>query len=308
MPSLVSVVIPLYNDEKYISKAIESVLNQTYSDYEIIVVNDGSTDNGMEIVNSFGDKVRKINKKNGGLASALNAGIRKAKGEYIAWLSSDDLFLPQKLEMQMSYFNSNPDTLALCTNYFNYFKENDVCAITTFKEPANIEKQTERLFAHNYVNGSTFIAHKSLFDKVGLFEEPCPYFEDWEMWFRITMADIRIPILKEPLGVRVVHKSQMSHVIRRTSKKVEYDRLHNEFKKKYRLLAKDKYGENISIYSKYVELTVPYIHKKTPFIKRIRRKLLLNKYKRIIGIEPTVITHTEVLYNTSKMWDAMRSD
>ena len=99
----VSIVIPVYNGERYVRYAIDSALAQTYDNIEIIVVNDGSTDKTDEIVKSYGNKVRYIKKKNGGVSSALNMAIEKMKGEYFSWLSHDDTYEPTKIEDEIDY-------------------------------------------------------------------------------------------------------------------------------------------------------------------------------------------------------------
>ena len=103
----VSVVIPVYNGSNYVGQAIESILAQTYQNREIIVVNDGSTDQGAtrHVVLSYGNQVRYIEKENGGVSSALNCGIQAMQGEYFAWLSHDDLFCKEKLSNQMEFLH-----------------------------------------------------------------------------------------------------------------------------------------------------------------------------------------------------------
>ena len=98
---LVSIVIPVYNGANYVAEAIESALKQSYKNIEIIVVNDGSTDNTEKIVKKYGDKIRYFYKENGGVASALNLGIKNMKGEYFSWLSHDDIYYPNKIERQI---------------------------------------------------------------------------------------------------------------------------------------------------------------------------------------------------------------
>ena len=105
----VSVIIPAYNGDRYISEAIDSVLAQTYTNYEIIVVDDGSTDNTSQVVKAYGDRVRYIYRENQGVASARNLGIAKAEGEYIAFLDQDDLFFPNKLSEQLNCFELHPE-------------------------------------------------------------------------------------------------------------------------------------------------------------------------------------------------------
>ena len=101
----VSIVIPVYNGANFLREAIESALAQTYENIEVIVVNDGSTDSGTteEIARSYGDRLRYYHKENGGVASALNFGIREMRGEYFSWLSHDDVYYPNKVETQIQY-------------------------------------------------------------------------------------------------------------------------------------------------------------------------------------------------------------
>ncbi|MFM6456289.1 MAG: glycosyltransferase family 2 protein, partial [Planktothrix sp.] len=111
----VSVIIPVYNGERYISQAIDSVLSQTDSNYEIIIVDDGSTDNTHQIIQHYIEKcqdldlIRYIFQSNQGVAAARNQGIQIAKGEFIALLDQDDVFLPEKLAHQVAYFQTHPD-------------------------------------------------------------------------------------------------------------------------------------------------------------------------------------------------------
>ena len=115
----VSIIIPVYNGANYVKEAIDSALSQTYDNIEIIVVNDGSNDNGEteKIIFSYQDKVKYISKKNGGVSSALNAGIRAMTGEYFSWLSHDDMYSPEKVSSQIALlkkYQFSPNLIALC--------------------------------------------------------------------------------------------------------------------------------------------------------------------------------------------------
>lgn len=99
---LVSIVIPVYNGADYLGEAIDSALMQTYGNIEVIVVNDGSNDETDAIARSYGDKIRYYSKKNGGVATALNLGIENMRGEYFSWLSHDDIYMPEKIELQIN--------------------------------------------------------------------------------------------------------------------------------------------------------------------------------------------------------------
>ena len=108
---LVSIIIPVYNGDLYLKEAIQSCLNQTYSNIEIIVVNDGSTDGGKsaQIAKEFEGQIRYFEKENGGVSSALNYGISKMRGEWFSWLSHDDLYLPEKIEKQINAVQEYPN-------------------------------------------------------------------------------------------------------------------------------------------------------------------------------------------------------
>jgi glycosyltransferase involved in cell wall biosynthesis len=115
MQALVSVVIPNYNNGQYLAEAISSVMSQTYKNIEIIVIDDGSTDDSNEILESFGSKILLIKQKNQGAASARNQGIRSAKGDYIAFLDSDDIWKPNKVELQVSKIQSSEHGFVYCS-------------------------------------------------------------------------------------------------------------------------------------------------------------------------------------------------
>ena len=119
MYPLVSIVIPVYNGEKYMREAIDSALNQTYKNVEVIVVNDGSKDKTDEIALSYGDKIRYFKKENGGVSTALNLGIKEMKGEYFCWLSHDDVYELNKVESHINLLTEeNKDCVFMCGSYF----------------------------------------------------------------------------------------------------------------------------------------------------------------------------------------------
>jgi glycosyltransferase involved in cell wall biosynthesis len=185
-PPKVSIVIPVYNGANYLHEAIDSALAQTYPDIEIIVVNDGSSDSGEteRIAKSYGESIRYFSKKNGGVASALNLGIREMKGEYFAWLSHDDVFLPEKIARQIEFLKQNPDFTACYTDYLQIdAKGNKLREITTPWLPK--KKALKALFGRQYINGSTMVVRRDCFDQVGMFAEHLRYTQDMEMWFRL---------------------------------------------------------------------------------------------------------------------------
>lgn len=182
---MVSVIIPVYNGTNYLREAIDSVLAQTYTHYEILVVDDGSTDRTWEVIQSYGTRVRGIRKENGGVASALNCGIREAEGKYIAWLSHDDLFLPEKLGHQIKFLETFKESKACYTDYHVIdLGGNPLSEVTTpWYPPTQVLRV---LFGDMYINGSTMLIERVCFDHVGLFSEELKYVQDVEMWMRLS--------------------------------------------------------------------------------------------------------------------------
>ena len=182
----VSVIIPTYNSAQFIAEALESVFVQTYKDYEVIVVDDGSTDNTKEVLKPYMSKIRYIYKENGGAASARNVGIKNARGEYIAFLDSDDLWLPEKLEKQMGYFEEHPQVDMVFANCVRFSEEvsntrNDIRQLVSDDMFVNI-------WWYNIIPTSTVIVKRECFKKVGFFDESreLETTEDKEMWLRIA--------------------------------------------------------------------------------------------------------------------------
>jgi len=204
----VSVIIPVYNGTKYLREAIDSVLSQTYENVELLVVDDGSTDETWALVQSYGSILRGIQKENGGVASALNFGIRHATGEYIAWLSHDDLFLPEKLERQIGFMKRFPRFRACYTDYYTIDERG-----TTLHEVETPwyprQEAIRMLFGRAYMNGSTMLIDKSCFDRVGLFAEKLRYTQDTEMWLRM-LRHFEIGRVPEKLGKWRAHSAQGS--------------------------------------------------------------------------------------------------
>ena len=191
---LVSVIIPVYNGSNYLREAIDSVLAQTYQNYEIIVVDDGSTDGTWSIIQSYGDKVRGFHKENGGVATALNDGIRNMKGQWFAWLSHDDVWLPQKLEEQVQFLSRN--NLKICYSDFFLIDEKGQKIQQVSTPDTN---QIEEIFGSGIIHGSSIMIERSCFDSCGLFSETKKYTQDIDMWLRLCvhyhMGRVGIPLI-----------------------------------------------------------------------------------------------------------------
>jgi glycosyltransferase involved in cell wall biosynthesis len=199
LDSLVSIVIPTYNRAHLLSRAIKSVLNQTYSNFELMVVDDCSTDDTENVVTSFhDDRIQYIrHEKNRGAPAARNTGIVAAKGEYIAFQDSDDEWLPTKLEKQVVAFNSAPTDLGVVYTSFWLIDQSKKTVV-----PSSYVKKTEgnihdTLLEMNFISTPTAVVRKECFEKVGMFAN-IPRFQDWELWLRISKY-YSFKHLREPL-------------------------------------------------------------------------------------------------------------
>ena len=171
----VSVIITTYNDVDYLVEALESVFAQTYKDYEVIVVDDGSTIDNRSKLGPYLNVINYIYKENGGVSSARNVGIISSKGQYLAFLDSDDLWLPEKLELQVGYFRANPQVGLVYTDA-NIFNESGIICHSRFHEDIIYDGPHEgmvfeKLFSYNFVPFSSIMVKRSCLAKSGLFDE-----------------------------------------------------------------------------------------------------------------------------------------
>ena len=184
----VSVIITTYNRAQLVSRALQSALNQTYGDFEIIVVDDASTDNTMEVLGRFEDKrIRYLRReKNGGNSASRNTGIQAAKGDYIALLDSDDEWFPEKLQKQVNKFIESGEGVGLIYTGFLYVsqKTGEILGqvIPTFRGNVYANLFMKGCFL---ANSSAFIK-KTCFEKVGFFDEDLRSCVDWDMWIRLS--------------------------------------------------------------------------------------------------------------------------
>lgn len=207
---LVSIIIPVYNGEKYLREAIDSALSQTYKNIEVIVVNDGSTDNSEEIAKSYGSRIRYFKKENGGVSSALNMGLEKMRGYYFSWLSHDDLYYPEKIEKQVAYARKFDDKTIVISNW------TIINANGEFIEDKHLDSRLEKLPTcflafdrKTWLNGCAMLIPKAIFEEFGNFNEKLRSTQDYEMWFRISRK-IQFKILPDCLLFSRAHKDQGS--------------------------------------------------------------------------------------------------
>jgi glycosyltransferase involved in cell wall biosynthesis len=179
-----SVVIPTYNRAATITRAIESVLAQTYPYVEIILINDGSTDNTEELIKVYRDRIKYISQHNRGSASARNRGISEATGDYIAFLDSDDLWFPKKLERVVVAIQNYPE-VGLFYSDSNVLDKNGRL-MWIYRSSHIIGNAYQAFMESDFVSTSSVVVHRSCFDVVGVFSESLAGCEDWDMWIRLS--------------------------------------------------------------------------------------------------------------------------
>ena len=184
----VSVVIPAYNCARYIGETLESVLKQSYRPCEIIVVDDGSTDDTQRVLEKYRNHIIYIHQENAGEPAARNTGIRRARGEFIAFLDADDLWLPDKLKFQMDYFEKHPEA-ALVYSDMKLFDETGIVH-ESVKEWLRMSPPSgyvfPELFAETLFGSGTVIFRKVCVEQVGFFDESFLVGSDYEMWLRMA--------------------------------------------------------------------------------------------------------------------------
>jgi len=185
---LVSVIIPAYNAEKFIARTLDSVLSQTYRNIEVLVVNDGSTDKTVEIVDSFAKKdsrVRVLHQPNLGLPAARNCGIRFSRGEYIAPIDADDIWHEEKIQAQVECFQRSSRSVGLVYSWSTIIDENGN-PLTGIAHEYSGNVLADLLYSNFVGNGSSPMIRRSCFDELGFFDVRLRAAEDWDMYLRIA--------------------------------------------------------------------------------------------------------------------------
>lgn len=205
----ISVVIPAYNAEQHIGRAIDSVLTQTLKVDEIIVVDDGSSDKTEQVIRSYGDKVKYIAQQNAGVSVARNTGIEAAAGNWIAFLDADDEWMPEKIKLQTEHLQRNPDLKWIYSNFYqkqpHSQKLQEAHGSRTLDELLDGRDFFEDYFTafvnHGHLWTCTVIIQKEVFEKTGPFEPGMKRAQDNDLWYRIAYQYPKIGYLRQPLAV-----------------------------------------------------------------------------------------------------------
>jgi len=206
MTSLVSVVIPTYNRCEFLLEALRSVSAQTFSHYEILVVDDGSTDQTEEAMKSLAKPISYIFKAHGGAASARNCGIQAAAGRYVAFLDSDDLWEPKFLEATVSYLDSHPDFAMVATAWKTFPHSSHRPRVRKLRLEGDL---FPALIQQRLIRTSAVVVQRECFDRLGLFNPELEPAEDYDMWLRLTRA-YPVAFLNIPLTWARMHSGKLS--------------------------------------------------------------------------------------------------
>lgn len=180
----VSVIVPAYNCDKYVAAALESIFNQTYKKLEVIVINDGSTDNTRSVLEKFGDRIVLIDQKNSGPATARNRGLEKATGSYVAFLDGDDLWEPNKLAEQIAVLEKNPDVALVYSNLEHFYEGTD----KRIKGPSVLPSGfvLDKLLVESFIALPTVVVRAEVIKEIGGFDESLYTAEDLNLYLKIA--------------------------------------------------------------------------------------------------------------------------
>lgn len=291
MKKLVSVVIPCYNHAQFLAEALNSVLEQTYDNWECIIVNDGSSDNTETIANDWCKKdirFKYLFKENGGLSSARNLGLANSKGDFILFLDSDDFIAPEKLLLSVKSFMEDT-SLDLVITDFNSVLRAKLVQLEPFVKLADFTFNLENIL-HKWDLGFSIPIHCALFkkDSVGdiRFNEKLKAKEDWLFWIQFFKSDSRTLYINQPLVTYRMHEDSMTKNVLLMNNNQEL--VINLIKKELNATEFELFILNRlkSYQSKYIEYSVKYSEQKNSLTYRFALKL--KKIVSGLGLIPSV--------------------
>ncbi|MEW6651145.1 MAG: glycosyltransferase, partial [Chloroflexota bacterium] len=205
---LVSIIIPAYNQGHYLPGSIQSCLDQSYSDFEIIVVDDGSTDNTRFVVESFTHpSIKYIFQANKGLSGARNTGIRHSSGVFLTFLDSDDQFLPEKLSLLVDEMRRNPN-LGFVAGQAMLIDQNGKTLTNSFD--SQLPAPLCQLALGNPFHVGSVLVRRIWQEKIGFFDEHLRSYEDWDFWLRLALANCPMAVIPNPVSLYRFHTAQMT--------------------------------------------------------------------------------------------------
>lgn len=281
----VSIIIPVYNVENYLEDCINSALNQTYEEKEIIAINDGSTDGSTAILQRYSDRIKIISKKNGGASSALNEGIKIASGEWLKWLGADDILYPKAVEELMAeavHLDDKTHT-TLYANYDLIDANGNIIGKRLLPDYNHLDlfDFNVRLLDSPIANQNTVLIHKTTFDKFGLFDTTLRGQEDYDLHLRFCLIHhCKLKLVKKTVSAYRIHQNQKSLRNYRNPKKT--DLIKNKVLSKLDPIERQKY-----------EMALIEYRKNWPFRKKAVRflgKMIFSTFP------PSVVTAVQKSY------------
>lgn len=207
---LVSIIMSVYNDEKYLSKSIESILNQTYTNIEFIIINDGSRDDSLDIIKKYyniDDRIVLIDQKNIGLTKSLNKAIKLSNGKYIARQDSDDISVLNRFEKQIKFMEDNPNYALVGTNIIKIDKDDKQLEVN--KTQYNYKDIVDTFKTRNCIAHGSVMINKELLKNELFYDENFKYAQDFRLWAKIA-KNYKIANLEEPLYKLRIHNDSIS--------------------------------------------------------------------------------------------------
>ena len=286
----VTIVIPVYNGSNYLKDAIDSALAQTYNNLEIIVVNDGSNDEGKTkaIAESYGDKIIYLEKENGGASSALNLAIKKMTGDYFSWLSHDDMYYPNKISRQVEELQKYNDKTILFSNY-DYINPEGNKIKSVYLNHKLLQEKPDYAVLKSNIGGITLLIPKEAFEEYGEFDLTMRCTQDYDMWFRMLNSYTFVH-MEDILAMTRIHSLQDSNTSPRML--IEGNKLWIDIYKDYPLEKKIALeGSEYAFYKEmenFLSTTSPY-NQAAEEIGNIAKKVLEKDRKRLKDTTITVI-------------------
>ena len=272
---LISVIMPCYNGEKFIGEAIESVINQTYKNWELIIVDDDSTDKSEEIVKQYllDNRIQYIqHKKNKGIPSARNTGIKKSNGEFIALLDDDDMWIPSKLAIQLEEFQKSKDVFGLVFGNIRVINSGGCIIHEAESLKINLENLSKEdvirnLFLYNFISSITAMFKSECITEVGGFNEEITWGgDDYDLWLRLANR-FKFAYINKVLGIKRVHNDNYSQTERMIKGEIQ---LINSIVKKYTFLNKykqKKIAQELCQLGRYKQLIGNFVEAKKIYLK-----------------------------------------
>ncbi|MFH1677735.1 MAG: glycosyltransferase [Patescibacteria group bacterium] len=264
----VTILMPVYNGEQYLREAIESILNQTFMDFEFLIINDGSVDKSEKIIKLYENRriIFANNPENKGLIFTLNRGLKMAQGKYVARMDQDDISLPERIKKQYDFLEKNSKIGLLGTAYYEINQKGDIIGKKIF--PTTNKKLQKLLIKYNSFAHPSVIIRKDILNKIGTYSETneCLHIEDYDLWFRMA-RESEIANLSEPLLKRRYNGKNISII-------KENEQIKNAFKLRKRVIKQGQYSK-----WNYICLLRPFFISKIPccWLRFLRKYLLKSK-------------------------------